>query len=93
MSLTSASTDAQVVAQYEDNACYWDSYAKAAAFCEAIIFILNRFPRVNGVGGKSWTREDLTKLLDKAEAARASLEESTGANPKRTMFTRGICKL
>ncbi len=88
MALSSLSTDAQVLAQYEDNACYWQSLAKAEAFEEAIVIILNRFARMNTIGGKSWTREDLTKLLTTVTEKRESLTTSSSVGG-RTHFTRG----
>jgi hypothetical protein len=90
---TGAALDLVAVNQYNSSLRYWDSSAKAADLSEAIGYILGNFNRVNTIAGKSWTREDLTKLLDKADASRESQETAGGANPKRAMFTRGICKL
>jgi hypothetical protein len=88
MALTSASTDAEVIAQYENSARYWESYAKACDFCEAIVFILNRFNRVNALAGKSWTREDLTALLNRAEEKRTALA-TTGTIGAQVHFAAG----
>lgn len=88
MALSSTSTDAEVIAQYENNAAYWQSYQKAEAFCEALVILLQRFDRSGAIAGKSWTREDLTKLLDKAQSQRETLA-ARGVPGGRTHFTRG----
>jgi hypothetical protein len=91
MSLTSTSSDADVLAQYENSARYWESYANAADHCEAISFIINRFNRMNTIGGKSWTREDLQNEYEMATAKREAMQPSTGPGAK-VHFTRGRCR-
>ena len=80
--------DRIAINQYNASLRYWESCAKAADLCEAIGYILGNFNRINSVGGKSWTREDLTKLLDKAEDKRESLTPASTSGG-RSHFTRG----
>jgi hypothetical protein len=87
---TGAALDAVAVAQYNASLRYWESFAKAADLCEAIGYILGNFTRTSSAAGKSWTREDLAKQLDRAEAARETMQPiSMGTNAARTVFTKG----
>lgn len=85
---TGASLDAVAINQYNASLRYWESYAKSADLCESIGYILGNFNRVNTIGGKSWTREDLTKLLEKAEQTVNAMAPSSGSGAQ-THFTRG----
>jgi hypothetical protein len=64
VALTSASTDAQVEAAYDDNADYDSgsgSVTKARDYQQACRFLLRRYPTTVGAGGTSLGRD--TKVL------------------------------
>ena len=81
--LTSASTDAEVIAAYEDNASWEESGSatKAAAFVTACRFMVQRFPRMTSVDGVSSTW-DLNLIRAEMERARryvASARSGSGS--------------
>jgi hypothetical protein len=64
MALTSASTDAQVWAEFDDNADYESSGSRteAIAFRTAIRYLMRRRPTEIGRGNRSITMESLQQL-------------------------------
>jgi hypothetical protein len=70
MSLTSASTDAQVWAAYDDNASYEEdgSRSKALAFITACRIILRRRPSMQSRGQMSLTFESIREEMNSARA-------------------------
>ena len=75
MTLTSASTDTQVAAAYEDNADYRESNdrSKAALFIQACRFILHRTPKRATLGAES-AEYDLDQIRQELNGAVAWLE-------------------
>lgn len=68
MALTSASTDAQVWAEFDDNADYEAnaSRAQCLAFRTACRYLMRRRPTEIGRGNRSVTMDDLRRLYDDA---------------------------
>lgn len=84
MALSSDSTDAQVNAQFDDNARYWESADKAANFYEAVLVLLRRYPIASSAGGRSLSRADLLRLQDEVLPYVKAGQTST-----RAVWTKG----
>jgi hypothetical protein len=82
--LTSASTDAQVWAAYDDNASYEEdgSASKCKAFITACRLILRRRPQSFGRSEQSGTFERITDELTTARQWLAANPPSTGAGSR-----------
>ncbi len=83
MSLTSASTLAQVQAQYEDNADYdlVGSAAKARDFIQACRFLLLRLPSSGSSGATSTSlAENLTRISEAMKRAEQWLTANVAAS-------------
>lgn len=77
--LTSASTDAQVIAAYEDNCSYAedDSITKALAFKTAVMFYIRRFPVSSGREGQNVSFESLKTQLEEVNSFIAANRSSS----------------
>ena len=66
--ISSASTDAEVQAAYDDNASYVEdnSVDKAKAFITACRLLIRRIPTSIAVSGRSATRDSLKSEIDEA---------------------------
>jgi hypothetical protein len=82
--LTSASTDAQVWAAYDDAASYEEDgdAAKCKAFITACRFVLRRRPQTFGRGEQSGTFEAVASELESARQWLAANPSSTGAGSR-----------
>jgi len=87
MALTSASTRAEVIAYYEDNASYEEdgSLTKAKAFVTACLFLLRREPKryARGRGGDEVELDPLV-IQKELEAARryVTKNDTTSSGPR-----------
>ena len=68
MSITSASTVADVLAQYDNNLAWRDDKAKAVLCLEAIDWLLVHRPNAQSMGGRTLGYESLLELQKKIEA-------------------------
>jgi len=87
MALSSSSTDTEVLAQFDDNAAFWESNTKAANLLEAIIIMIRRFPTSQAIAGRSLSMESLENLRN--ELTKKVLTQSSS---NRSNFTKGIPK-
>ena len=87
MALSSTSTYAEVLAQYQDNLRWWESSTKAANLYEAVLFLLQYDFASHNVGGKSYTRQDLRGLADTLEPRVVAT-----ADTNRAYFVRAVPK-
>lgn len=86
--LTSASTDAQVWAAYDDNASYEEdsSRTEALAFITACRILLRRRPKVARRGGVN-VEFDAATIRDELATARAWLNLHPATTTTRTRFS------
>lgn len=86
--LSSASTDAQVWAAYDDNASYEEdaSRAKAFAFRLACKILARRLPMSASRAGQSVNRESLLQEAQQADAWLAANPADSGAGSTRVRF-------
>lgn len=83
MALTSASTRADALAQFRNSLRYWEAASTAGDLVEAIAYLLQGDPQNMSIAGRSYTRETLQTLMDRA----LPYAESGGAGKMR--FARG----
>jgi hypothetical protein len=88
MALSSSSTRANAIAQYQDNLRYWDSATTAGNLLEAILFLLQEDVASYSIAGRSVTRRDLTDLQAKVEPLVIA-----NATASRARFVRGIPRI
>lgn len=86
--LSSNSTDAEVLAAYDDNASYEEdaSRAKALAFITACRILRRRVPLSAGRGGQSFTFESLSEEIESAQSWLDSNPSTTGAGSGRVRY-------
>ena len=83
--LSSNSTDAQVLAAYDDNASYEEdaSRAKADSFITACRILRNRLPLSAGRGPQTFTRESLQAEIEAAQRWKDAHPATTGSGRVR----------
>jgi len=86
--LSSNSTDAQVLAAYDDNASYEEdnSRAKADAFITACRILRRQLPLSGGRGPQSVTRESLDAEISAAKAWLDAHPATTGSGSGRVRY-------
>jgi hypothetical protein len=86
--LSSNSTDAQVLAAYDDNASYEEdnSRAKADAFITACRILRNRLPLSAGRGPQTFTRESLQAEIEAAQRWKDAHPATTGSGGARVRY-------
>ena len=86
--LNSHSTDAEVLASYDDNASYEEdgSCAKAEAFITACRILRNRLPLSAGRGPQTFTRESLQAEIEAAQRWKDAHLATTGAGSGRVRY-------
>ena len=88
MALTSASTDAQVWAEFDDNADFEStgSRSQALAFRTAIRYLMRRRPTEIGRGNRSITMESLQQLYQDAGNWLDLNPSTSGSSAGRTRY-------
>lgn len=86
MALTSTSTVADARAQLRDNLSWRGSASKAAAFCEAFLFLEDAEPD-GAAEGASWASR-AEKLREDYDIARAYADSTTGSTGPRATRLR-----
>ena len=86
--LSSNSTDAQVLAAYDDNASYEEdnSRAKADSFITACRILRNRLPLSAGRGPQTFTRESLQAEIEAAQRWKDAHPATTGSGGARVRY-------
>lgn len=86
--LNADSTDAEVWAEYDNNASYEEdsSRAKALAFITACRFLARRLPLSASRNGQSISRESLAAEIQSAQAWLAANPGSTGPGSTRYRY-------
>ena len=86
--LSSNSTDAQVLAAYDDNASYEEdgSRAKADSFITACRILRNRLPLSAGRGPQTFTRESLQAEIEAAQRWKDAHPATTGSGSGRVRY-------
>ena len=86
--LSSSSTDAQVLAAYDDNASYEEDgcRAKADSFITACRILRNRLPLSAGRGPHTFTRESLQAEIEAAQRWKDAHAATTGAGSGRVRY-------
>ena len=86
--LSSNSTDAQVLAAHDDNASYEDdnSRAKADAFITACRILRNRLPLSAGRGPQTFTRESLQAEIEAAQRWKDAHPATTRSGGARVRY-------
>jgi len=86
--LSSNSTDAQVLAAYDDNASYEEdnSRAKADAFITACRILRNRLPLSAGRGPQTFTRESLQAEIEAAQRWKDAHPATAGSGSGRVRY-------
>jgi len=85
MSLTSASTLANALDQYNDNLSWEGDISKATAALEAVRYILANRPKIIASGERNVNFESLAAEQEKLQ----TFVSRAGANVNRSVFTRG----
>ena len=88
MSKLSSSTDAQVLAAYDDNASFEEDgcRAKADSFITACRILRNRLPLSAGHGPQTFTRESLQAEIEAAQRWKDAHAATTGAGSGRVRY-------
>ena len=89
MAITSTSTHAQVIAQYNDNLVWEGSITKAQLALEAIRWLLVNRPQMNSINGRSTNYSQLEDEKNKLQEFVGQF--ATGVN--KVSFTRGVMNL
>ena len=86
--LSSSSTDAEVLAAYDDNASYEEdsSRTKAAAFITACRILRRRLPISAGRGPQTFTRESLAAEIEAAQTWLDAHPSTTGSGSGRVRY-------
>ena len=86
--LSSSSTDAQVLAAYDDNASYEEDgcRAKADSFITACRILRNRLPLSAGRGPQTFTRESLQAEIEAAQRWKDAHPATTGSGSGRVRY-------
>lgn len=85
MALSSSSTLADALAQYDDNLSWEGDVAKATLFLEAIRYILAHRPQTSSIQGRSLSYT----ALEVEKVAVAEYVQKFGASVNRSSFIRG----
>lgn len=85
MALTSSSTVATALAQYNDNLRWWESTTTAGNLLEAVLWLRGNRARIAADAGTSFSFEPLSELQRKLEGF---LGTGTTGNAQRTNFTQ-----
>ena len=88
MALSSSSTRANAIAQYQNSLRYWESSSTAADLLEAILFLLQEDVASYSIAGRSVTRRDLADLQSRVEPLVIA-----NATASRARFVRGIPRI
>ena len=89
MALSSSSTIADALAQYDDNLSWEGDVAKATLYLEAIRYLLVHRPQTSSIQGRSLSYTAME--LEKAKVA--EFVNKFGANVKRASFVRGKMRI
>jgi len=86
--LSSSSTDAQVLAAYDGNASYEEDgcRAKADSFITACRILRNRLPLSAGRGPQTFTRESLQAEIEVAQRWKDAHPATTGSGSGRVRY-------
>ena len=86
--LSSSSTDAQVLAAYDDNASYEEDgcRAKADSFITACRILRNRLPLSAGRGPQTFTRESLQAEIEAAQRWKDAHPATTRSRSGRVRY-------
>jgi hypothetical protein len=85
MALSSSSTDAEVIAQYEDNALFESSSTKAQNFLEAVRILIRRFPQSQTIQSRGFTMTSLESMERRA----AEVYKNISLTSNRSNWTSG----
>jgi hypothetical protein len=86
--LSSRSTDAEILAAYDDNASYQEdnNRGKADAFITACRILRNRLPLSAGRGSQTFTRESLQAQMEAAQRWKDVHPATTSAGSGRVRY-------
>ena len=89
MALSSSSTLADALAQYDDNLSWEGDVTKATLFLEAIRYILAHRPQTSSIQGRSLSYT----ALEVEKVAVQEFVQKFGGNVKRASFVRGKMRI